>query len=429
MKIEVIILCIFQVLLLLLETYIAYLSLEYLKKKPLGMQTVLDKLVKDTIMCVLLHQVLRVFVSHLMCQFARQLGNDVALIVSKLVIFLTAMRLWQFFSVIIVRYMLVFYHTYLNMFDEKVTRRIIQGFVCISSATIAFLVEAKDTFVYPILASGSLELGNVFRHRFIPVIFIITFISLIVTQYQIEKFKKSVDGQSFDNLAVIQENKRDDRCSNQMNFNVYRIELITAAFNFLAKALFNLLLLSFPPDDYLYLKILGESLLDQVLTLVFSLMFIFKNKKVCSFFKHRSLNLLLLQSSTEIYIQSGNAVNSNIYAIYNPKLHKDEDYDNFEEFVLQHNHDKLGSHDDSNVYGFSSVIFVDEKRKKEIDSALQDIDEASVSSNDEENYRNHYEPKPGCSHWSDDHPSHNHKEKKKYIAPKPKIQSLPSVSI
>ena len=161
MKIEVIILCIFQVLLLLLETYIAYLSLEYLKKKPLGMQTVLDKLVKDTIMCVLLHQVLRVFVSHLMCQFARQLGDDVALIVSKLVIFLTAMRLWQFFSVIIVRYMLVFYHTYLNM-----SRRIIRGFVCISSATIAFLVEAKDTFVYPILASGSLELGNVFRHRF-----------------------------------------------------------------------------------------------------------------------------------------------------------------------------------------------------------------------------------------------------------------------
>ena len=52
-----------------------------------------------------------------------------------------------------------------------------------------------------------------------------------------------------------------------------------------------------------------------------------------------------------------------------------------------------------------------------------------VSSNDEENYRNHYEPMPGCSHWSDDDPDHNHKKKKKYIAPKPKIQSLPSVSI
>ena len=151
-----------------------------------------------------------------------------------------------------------------------------------------------------------------------------------------------------------------------MNFNVYRTELITAAFTFLAKALFNLLLLSFPPDDNLYLKILGETLLDQVLTLVFSLMFIFKNEKVYSFFKHQSLNLLLCQSSSDFYIQSGNMANSNIYAIYNPKLYEtQEDYLNFEEIISQHNHNELGSHDDSNVYGFSSVIFVDEKRNLE----------------------------------------------------------------
>ena len=123
MKIEAIILYIFQVIFILLEAYIAYLALEYLKKKPLGMQTILDEVVKDTIMCVLLNQVLRVFVSHLMLEFARQLEDAVALIVTKLVIFFTAMRLWQFFSVIIVRYMLVFYHTYLNKFDEKITRR------------------------------------------------------------------------------------------------------------------------------------------------------------------------------------------------------------------------------------------------------------------------------------------------------------------
>ena len=427
MKIEVIISCIFQVLLLLLEACIAYLALEYLKKKPLGMQTILDKVVKDTIMCVLLHQILRVLVSFLILEFARQMEVAVAIVMTKLVIFFTAMRLWQFFSVIIVRYMLVFYHTYLNMFDEKVTRRIIRGFVCISSATIAQLVEAKDTFVYTILVSGSLELGNIDLFQYHLLLHIITFISLIVTQYKIEKFKKSVDGQSFDNLAVIQENNRDGRCSNQMNFNVYRIELITAAFTFLAKALFNLLLLSFPPDDNLYLKILGETLSDQVLTLVFSLMFIFKNEKVYSFFKHQSLSLLLCQSSTDFHIQSGNTANSNIYAIYNPKLYEtQEDYLNFEEIISQHNHNELGSHDDSNVYGFSSVIFVDEKKKLEINSANLQF-EASVSSNDEENYRNHYEPKPGCSHWSDDNPYHQ--KKKKYIASRSKPQSLPSVSI
>ena len=60
-------------------------------------------------------------------------------------------------------------------------------------------------------------------------------------------------------------------------------------------------------------------------------------------------------------------------------------------------------------------------------STGQHIEEASVSSNGDENYRYHYEPKPGCSHWSDDNPYHH--KKKKYIASRPKIQSLPSVSI
>ena len=428
MKIEEIILFIFQILLVILEAYVACLALKYLKKKPLGMQTILDKVAKDTIMCVLFHQVLKVFVTYLMCEFAGQFGDDVALIISILIIFFNNMRLWQFISVIIVRYMLVFYHTYLNKFDEKVTRRIIRSFVCISSAIIALLLKSKNTFPFKILTGGSLGLDFFAKKSSIPVIFIIIIISLIVTQYQIEKFKKSVDGQSFDNLESIQEG--DDRCRNQMNFNVYRIELITAAITFLTKALSILLLWFFPLDDYFYLKILGETLtlLDQVLTLVFSLMFIFKNEKVCSFFKHRSRNLLLCQSPSDFYIQSAN---SNIYAIYNPKLYEaHEDCLNFEETISQHNHNELGSHDDSNVYEFSSVIFVDEKRKKEKDSAnLQHIDKVSVSSNDEENYRNHYEPMPGCSHWSDDDPDHNHEKKKKYIAPKPKIQSLPSVSI
>ena len=144
MKIEEIILFIFQVLLLILEAYIASLALKYLKKKPLGMQTILDKVAKDTIMCVLFHQVLKVFLTCLMFEFARQFVDDVALIMSKLLIFFTAMRLFQFFWVIIVRYILVFYPTYLNMFDEKVTKRIIRCFVCISSAITALLEESKD---------------------------------------------------------------------------------------------------------------------------------------------------------------------------------------------------------------------------------------------------------------------------------------------
>ena len=183
MKIEEIILFIFQVLLLILEAYIASLALKYLKKKPLGMQTILDKVAKDTIMCVLFHQVLKVFFTCLMFEFARQFVDDVALIMSKLLIFFNAMRLLQFFSVIIVRYILVFYPTYLNMFDEKVIRRIIRCCICISSAITALLDDSKNTFSYQILTGGSLDLYIITRRTLMIVIFILIY--LLVTDFML----------------------------------------------------------------------------------------------------------------------------------------------------------------------------------------------------------------------------------------------------
>ena len=137
MKIEAIILYILQVLFLLLESYVAYLVLQYLKRKSLGMQTILDKVAKDTILSVLFDQILRVFVMGLIVEFARPLSDDMAFIITTLVHFFSVLRVCCIFSVIIVRYILVFYHTYLNIFDEKVTRRIIRCLVCILSAMIA----------------------------------------------------------------------------------------------------------------------------------------------------------------------------------------------------------------------------------------------------------------------------------------------------
>ena len=58
MKIEVIILYILQVLFILLEAFAAYMVLKYLKMKPLGMQTVLDKVIQDAILSVVFDQIL-----------------------------------------------------------------------------------------------------------------------------------------------------------------------------------------------------------------------------------------------------------------------------------------------------------------------------------------------------------------------------------
>ena len=103
MKIEAIIFYILQVLFVLLEAYVAYLLLKYLKRKPLGMQTILDKVVKDTILSILFDQILRVIVMGLIVEFARPLSDDMAFIITTLIHFFFVLRIWYIFLVITVR--------------------------------------------------------------------------------------------------------------------------------------------------------------------------------------------------------------------------------------------------------------------------------------------------------------------------------------
>ena len=227
MKIQAIIFYILQVLFVSLEAYLAYLLLKYLDRKSLGMQTILDKLVKDTILCGLFDRVIRVFVMGLIVEFARPLEDDVAFFIVTLLHFFSVSRFWIVFSVIIVRYTLVFYHTYLNIFDENVTRRIIRCFVCLFSIVIVLADSGnKNSKYYLLKGDESLDIKAV--PIFITILGIIIAIVLIVTQYQIEKFKKAVDCQSFDNLETIQkEGQEAEVCLNQMHLNPYRIEIIT----------------------------------------------------------------------------------------------------------------------------------------------------------------------------------------------------------
>ena len=224
MKIEAIILYILQVLFLLLESYVAYLVLQYLKRKSLGMQTILDKVVKDAIIiCVLFDQILRVFVMGLIVEFARPLDDDMAFLITTLLLFCTVLRFWHIFSVIMIRYMLVFYHTYLNILDERVTRIIIRCFVCIFSAIIILADSRNNNYKYYLMRGDeSLETKPVPK-CIITLGFSILGV-LLITQYRIEKFKKDVD---YQNVYSIQDGQGAERCINQMHFNPYRLEIIT----------------------------------------------------------------------------------------------------------------------------------------------------------------------------------------------------------
>ena len=387
MKIEVIILYVLQVLLVLLEACVTYLVLKYLKRKSKGMKTILDKVVKDTILSILFDQILRVFVMGLIVEFARPLSDDMAFIITTLIHFFFVLRIWYIFSVITVRHILVFYPTYLNIFDEKVTRRIIRCFVfifTIFSAIIVLLESTNNSKYYLLIGDESLDPKT--APKFLNMLGILLLIALIISQYQIQKFKKAVDCQSFDNLENIQAGQGAERCINQMHFNPYRIEIITGILLGIIILIFQISLYFWRGD--LYINRLRKTLLMQVLTIILVLMFVFKNEKISTFIKHRILSQILCQSSEDIYVR--NSDNYNVYAIYKPK---NEVYDNFnfhkteEEIVTQHDDNQLGPQN-SNVHEFSSVIFVKEKG-----SDSHNNDEASVSIKKEQ--------LPGCSHWRD----------------------------
>ena len=206
----------------------------------MGMQTILDKVVKDTILFLLFDQILRVFIMALIVEFARPLSDDILFIITTLLRFFSGLRFLNTFTIIMVRYILVFYHTYLNIFDEKVTRRIIRCLVCILSAMIAACDSGNNHMLMYYFLKGEETLFTKKSPKFMIMSISIIVIVLIITQYQIEKFKKSVDSQSFDNLETIQDSQVAGRCINQMHFNPYRMEIITGFFLGLINVFFQL---------------------------------------------------------------------------------------------------------------------------------------------------------------------------------------------
>ena len=397
MEIEALIIYILQVVFLLLESYITYLLLKYLKQKPLGMQTLLDKVVKDAITCILFHQILGVFIIGLIVEFARPLKDDVAFIITTLFRFSTVSRFWTIFSVIMVRYVLVFYPTYLDIFDEIVTRRIIRCLVCIFSAIIVMADSTNNEKYYLLKGFDSLDIEK--SPKFLTMLFIFLVIVLIITQYQIEKFKKSVDSQCFDNLKTIQDGQEGgERQRNQMDSNTYKTEIITGITLGLLNAFFQLLVYLRHGD--LYLNSLRKTLLLQVTTVILVLMFICKNEKIHDYMKHRIQSLIYCPSFGIFQIHNDN---SRIHAIYKPKYEVHDNinfHKNEEEIDIQCN--EIQVKHESNVHEFSSIIFVKEYRKQEKVSNSTNSDQASVSSNaDDENKWNDIDPMPGCSHWTE----------------------------
>ena len=278
MNIEAIVLYVFSVVFGLLIACVAYLVVTYLNKKALGMQTLVDQMVKDTIYLAIFFEII-LSILRLITQLTRPISYSIAVLFTLVNQFSRLTGLWQLNMIFLMRYFYVFHYANLNIVDEKLMKRITRSCVAILS-TILMLMSignVEDSHAYQHFTDGdSISVLN-------PVVVLTAIISLviiIIIQFKIEMFKKSVDTRQFDQLET-----GEDQFVNcqYLKLETYRIEVLILVSGIL-------LMLSFwfvNSTEDLDIKFFQAILLEKFLFLSISLICIKRSEKMFSFCKNQ----------------------------------------------------------------------------------------------------------------------------------------------
>ena len=257
---------------------IAHLILKYLNQKPLGMQTIFDQMIKDQI-----YLTISLWVAHILIltsiECTKHINDNIALGLSILTFMLLLAKMWQFSMMLVIRYCSVFYQNIMNSLDECFVKRLVRSFVGIVSIISALISDLDNTFIYQQMTQKKLHQGLP-KILFISPIFCVTI--LIVTQYKIEMFKKSVDVQAkFDQLDVEMSNQENNRTN--YNKNTVRIVLSLSSiglFFLISKILSYYLTLSTP--NYIHFLITSSSL-NFIYNITIPVIYIVRNDNLCHF--------------------------------------------------------------------------------------------------------------------------------------------------
>ena len=197
---------------------VAYLILKYLNRKPLGMQTTFDQMIKDLIYLSMLQWTVYTLILTSI-EGVTHMNDNIALTLTFFHIMLKLARIWQFSMILMIRFFSVFYQNIMNSVDECFVRRLTRSFVGIISIISALFINLEYMVVYQEMTKESMS-----RHgppMMLLISAIVCVIVLIVTQYKIEMFKKSVDVRAkFDQLEENesnQESKRTNMSTNDTN--------------------------------------------------------------------------------------------------------------------------------------------------------------------------------------------------------------------
>ena len=221
MNIVTIVLFMFSGVFGLLIVCVAYLVVTYLNKKALGMQTLVDQMIKDTIYVAVFFEII-LSVVRLIVQFTRPISQSMAVLVTLVTQFAWLTGLWQLNMIFLMRYLYVFHYANLNIVDEKLMKRITRCSVGILSTISILMVmgNVENSYAYQYFTDGDIPVKNP------PVTIMTAFISvviIIITQFKIEMFKKSVDAKQFDQLE-----SEEDQVGNcqYLKLETYRIEVL-----------------------------------------------------------------------------------------------------------------------------------------------------------------------------------------------------------
>ena len=125
-------------------------------------------------------------------EFMTPLNPYIALTISSLNMVCALAGIWQFSAILVIRYLSVFYQNLMNSVDESLVKRVARSCVAFISIISVLISDMESTEIYQLMTM----IGKV-PERKVSKLFIIAaiicLIILIVTQYKIEMFRKSVD--------------------------------------------------------------------------------------------------------------------------------------------------------------------------------------------------------------------------------------------
>ena len=251
----------------------AYMVLKYLNHKALGMQTINDQMIKDKIYTSSLFWVVNIITEIFVNYKANPLNHNLALFIALMNAFVVIASVWQMSVLLVIRYMSVFYQNVMNNVDDCLIIRITRSFVGLTALISAIAMDFENIHGFQILTGEESKDDNLFPVKPMILALFICLIILILTQYQIEKFKKSVDSQAqFD----------------QMETSTNRIEICVLCISILI-VLFTALLKTDSFDE-----ILKKMLIVQFInTNVIPIIFIVRNENMYSYFKRNGMMKLL----------------------------------------------------------------------------------------------------------------------------------------